>query len=188
MAPALLALPEPPTTTAPDTVSFGLPVVANVKVAVPLPEPITTLAQTAVEMSTVTVTPTLIVTVSPATGTACPPQVAVLLQLLDTLAVLAAAFPDEAPSNMNTTATKNKDANFSTEFLPGLQLHRFRYVFIDTGGWTFANEAVSSSHISEVDTAVEGNAAVFITPPGNLLGAGTKRTPDQNFEALSQRH
>jgi hypothetical protein len=41
-------------------------------------------------VSTVTLTPLLMVTVSPATGTALPPQVAVLLQLPETLAVRAA--------------------------------------------------------------------------------------------------
>jgi hypothetical protein len=42
------------------------------------------------EISTVTLTPLLMVTVSPATGTALPPQVLVLLQLPETLAVRAA--------------------------------------------------------------------------------------------------
>ena len=44
-----------------------------------------------VETSTVTVTPVLMTTVSPAAGTAAPPQVAVLLQLPVTDAVLVPA-------------------------------------------------------------------------------------------------
>jgi len=46
-------------------------------------------------VSIVTVLPELIVTVSPATGTEAPPHVAVLLQLPDTLALLAAAQTDD---------------------------------------------------------------------------------------------
>ncbi len=52
--------------------------------------------------STVTKIPLLIVTVSPATGTATPPQVAVLLQFPETEAVLAAASTFE-----NGKTTKN---------------------------------------------------------------------------------
>lgn len=50
-------------------------------------------------VSTVTFTPWLMVTVSAAAGTGFPPQVAVLLQLPDTLAVLAAAQTDGGQSS-----------------------------------------------------------------------------------------
>ena len=105
IVPRRFAFPEFPTVTAPDTVSWGLPVVANVSVATPLAEPIATLVQAALLISTVTVIPVLIVTVSPATGTDKPPHVAVELQLPVTLAVLAAAFAGETAEKTDPTAS-----------------------------------------------------------------------------------
>lgn len=90
--PALL-----PTVTPPETVNIGLPLAANRSVAVPAVAPqICRLVHSALLRSLVTVTPLLMVTVSPATGTALPPQVAVELQLPETDAVRAAALADVA--------------------------------------------------------------------------------------------
>jgi hypothetical protein len=106
IAPSLLAA-VPPTVTAPVTASLGLPVAANVSVAVPAALPILVIdAQTAVVVSTVTVTPALMATtISPATGTACPPQVAVELQLPVTLAVLFAASARRTPAKTKSART-----------------------------------------------------------------------------------
>lgn len=99
--PALL-----PTVTPPETVSIGLPLAANVSVAVPAVAPqIWRLAHSALLRSLVTVTPLLIVTVSPAAGTALPPHVTVELQLPETDAVRAAALADVALTNV-ASATK----------------------------------------------------------------------------------
>ena len=51
-------------------------------------------------VSNVTATPELIMTISPLTGTAAPPQVAVTVQLPVTEAVLVAALAVEAPSSV----------------------------------------------------------------------------------------
>lgn len=98
IAPFLLALPELPITTAPDTTSLGLPDPAKVKVAVPFPVPKDNDAHVAEVTLTVTVIPTLIVTASVDVGTEDPPQVAVSFQLPVTEAVLCA----------KVLATKNK--------------------------------------------------------------------------------
>jgi hypothetical protein len=60
--------------------------------------------------STVTITPLLMVTVSPATGTGFPPHVAVLLQLPVTEAVLAAAWAGVAVTRLKmiTSIRANK--------------------------------------------------------------------------------
>jgi hypothetical protein len=73
---------------APLTVSVFVPLIVSVvfaEIVVAHASEVQTAA-----VSTVTLTPLLMVTVSPATGTALPPQVAVLLQLPETLAVRAA--------------------------------------------------------------------------------------------------
>jgi hypothetical protein len=48
------------------------------------------------------------VTVSPATGTDKPPQVAVLFQLPVNAPVLAAALADDTPNNKNVTARRGR--------------------------------------------------------------------------------
>jgi hypothetical protein len=55
IVPLLLVLPEFPTVTAPETVSLGLPLAANVRVAMLLLVPNPKLAQAALLVSTVTV-------------------------------------------------------------------------------------------------------------------------------------
>src|SRR4030042_2915746 len=58
-------------------------------------------------VSTVTITPLLIVTVSPATGTGDPPQVAVSLQLPVTEAVLAAAWAGIAVTELKSITSSS---------------------------------------------------------------------------------
>lgn len=103
IAPTRFALPLLPTVTAPDTVSCGLPLAAKVSVAVPELVPMATLVQAALFVSTVTVMPVLIVTVSAATGTDCPPHVAVELQFPETDAVRGAAEAELIPKNVMAT-------------------------------------------------------------------------------------
>ena len=72
MAPTLFAFPLLPLVTAPETVKTGLPLLANVSVAVPFPVPIDNEAQVNAPL-TVTVLPVDITTASPGEGT--PPVV-----------------------------------------------------------------------------------------------------------------
>ena len=109
MTPTRFALPLLPTVTLPDTVSCGLPLAANVSVAVPDAVPMATLVHAALFVSTVTVIPVLTVTVSTATGTERPPHVAVELQLPLTDAVRAAALAEVVHMSI-ASATKAAQA------------------------------------------------------------------------------
>ena len=80
MAPTRLAFVLLPMVTGPETVSTGLPVVANVSVAVPLPVPNLKSVHAAFVTLTVTVAPVVIVTVSAEVGTTPPVQVVVAFQ------------------------------------------------------------------------------------------------------------
>lgn len=88
MVPSLFVPPELPTVTAPETVKDGLPELAKVKIPVAFPLLLTCKEeQAALVTFTVTVIPELIVTASAEVGTDDPPQVAVLFQLPETVAV-----------------------------------------------------------------------------------------------------
>jgi len=83
--------------------------------------------------STVTVTAALIVTASPATGTALPPQVAVELQLPVTLAVLAAAHSEGGNSRMLKNAKTVRRVDMRV-VLQGFMSVRLRVGGISTSG------------------------------------------------------
>ena len=101
MVPSLFWLVAFPTDTLPDTVSLGLPVVANVSVAVPLAVPIATLVQAAVAVSIVTVSPVVMVTVSPAPGTWAGFHVVAVFQLPpDPVEAMGVALAHGAPASI----------------------------------------------------------------------------------------
>lgn len=93
--------------TSPLTASVLVPPIVSVLLAVAAAH--VSEAQAAV-VSTVTLIPLLMVTLSPAPGTALPPQVAVLLQLPDTLAVRAAASADGTAANAHKASASARRA------------------------------------------------------------------------------
>ena len=116
IAPTRFAAPEFPTVILFATVNLGLPLVANLNVAVPLPEPMDRLEQLALAVFIVKVTPELIVTVSPATG-ADPNQVSQLFQLPEFWAVLDAALAVEARARTVNNITIDLFIVFGNFFL-----------------------------------------------------------------------
>lgn len=81
-------------------------------------------------MSTVTVIPELIVTTSPATGTALPPQVAVLLQFPEEEAVLAADQASPAPKRITVITIRRKYSFFIISVFSVINLvHSAYYTF-----------------------------------------------------------
>jgi hypothetical protein len=101
--------PAPPNVTLPETVKTEP--LLKARVPVPLLELVltATLAHTAVETSTVTVTPLGIVTASVDVGTDKPPQVAVAFQLPETDAVRC---PKELPTKNKHNSIKNPSLSF----------------------------------------------------------------------------
>jgi hypothetical protein len=117
--PAVLLLLKGPTFTAPETVTWDP--LANNSVPVPVPNedpPSWMLKQAALETSTVTVNPPLIMTSSPATGEGLPPQVLAALQFPDWELVFVTADMSAPRSRIRANV---KGAAHVYRFIEGLE-------------------------------------------------------------------